>query len=786
MDTQSPVTLAELAGITGQTLLKQIEQAVQHPLFPHQARLLAEGRILEGASALVCAPTGSGKSLLADLASLPHVAKGRQAIHLVPTRSLARERAEHLDAVFGPMGYRVALSTREDRRDDEEIRAGRVDLVVAVYEKAQALFLTSPLLRRSAGLVVADEVQLVRDSLRGPSAEILLRLWKLQGDSPQILALTSGMEDMEAFATELELPLLVESQRPVPLRVGKIDLSVARGEWSDEATGRRETFDLPASFHNLEDFMEGIGEFAEFFEGPVLAFVPTRRQALSLAEHLAAQRLPRPGKVDLSTPMEADTLLPWLLQRGVGYHSAELTRAQRRAVEDAFRAGEIDWCFSTTTLAEGVNLAARTVLVFSPDGGFPKPIGNLFGRAGRPGTGAGQAFECRFRWDFQGKEPNWIQPTHEDLIAATSQAIAFTLRSCMPPLTREGLARTLGEVSQRVPFKATLEQGLRWGLWSEGSEGLRLLPPGELVARGGVDPCTVCGWRTVLRRFPRGGGQVANLFLAIGSSRAGRSIPLTRDEKLAARWVLDLQRHLEGDGSPLARHFLDYLREPDHLPRTTHEAAKATILALHLLEGEELHEVARLFLVPAGVAEELGHTAGFLLSQLAHLAEIMGAGLEQIPTAPQQEGAPASRIISIKPREVTKSPRLVLKRGATGQVRLGGREVRLTRLQFRLLELLARHPGEGIPYERIERYVWPDASVERQQISFHKSNIEKRLREVAPDSPPLIETHATWGIRLALEPEDVRFEEEPTVTLLEEGDIADFFDFNSIAGEVCL
>ncbi|MCC6545833.1 winged helix-turn-helix domain-containing protein [Candidatus Sumerlaeota bacterium] len=103
--------------------------------------------------------------------------------------------------------------------------------------------------------------------------------------------------------------------------------------------------------------------------------------------------------------------------------------------------------------------------------------------------------------------------------------------------------------------------------------------------------------------------------------------------------------------------------------------------------------------------------------------------------------------------------RLVIKRASTGVVILDGREVLLTPTEFRLLSLLAGNAGEGVPYERIEQAVWEGVIVERQQIGFHRRNLEDKLRAVARHPQgPLIETHVRWGIRLCLEREDVRFD----------------------------
>lgn len=761
----------------------ELTRLLPDPLFPHQYRFLSEGGLLAGASALCVAPTGSGKSALADGAAVRHLAAGRVVVHLAPTRALAAERAEALEALFGPMGYRVALSTREERAADDDIKGGRVDIVVAVYEKAQTLFLHAPGLRRAAGLIVADEIQIARDPVRGPLIDLLLRLWRLQGKGPQILALTSAMEAPEAFAAEHGLAVLSETRRPVPLQVGRIDLARGTACWECEETGEAGSRHLESGYGSLEEFEERIGEFSGQFEGPVVVFVPTRRQARRLARALADQRSPR---VECAGREFGDdhTELPALLERGVAYHSAELTRSQRRAVEDSFRAGEVDWCFSTTTLAEGVNLSARTVLVLSPDGGFPAPLGNLFGRAGRPGQAVGTAYEVRFRWDYRGAPtPQWRVPDEEGLLATAMELAAFALRACMPPLSREGVLRTVGAAATRLPMRAALERGLRWGFWAEEEEnGLRLLPAGELLAGGGIEPAVVCGWRTILRRFPGAGGGAANLFLALGSApRIQRAAALSRDERLSTHWILELRRHLESDGSPLAGYFADYLQEPDHLPRTTHEAAKAACLLLELRDCGDAAGLAERVSLPAGVLEEIAQTASFLLHQLGQLSQALGGtALAPLPAVSAREGE-GVRIIPI--HRDAGGPALVLRRGGGGIIRFRGRQVRLTPIQYRLLELLALCAGEVVPYERVQAYVWPDAVVERQQVSYHKSNIEKRIREVSGLDGPLIETHSCFGMRLLLPPEEVVVEQGSLLPCLEEE--AEPL-FNSVADEVCL
>src|SRR5690606_35196836 len=132
-----------------------------------------ESGILSGAGILYLAPTGSGKSLVGEAAAIPHLLRGGMGVWLAPTRALARERADRLAMAFGPAGFRIAVSSRDDRTSDDDIKSGRVDVVVAVYEKARSLFNGSPGFRNRTTLVVADEFQHIDDAERGAAAALL-------------------------------------------------------------------------------------------------------------------------------------------------------------------------------------------------------------------------------------------------------------------------------------------------------------------------------------------------------------------------------------------------------------------------------------------------------------------------------------------------------------------------------------------------------------------------------------------------------------------------------------
>lgn len=743
------------------------------PLFPVQRRALGETGLLRGESMLLISPTGTGKSLVADALALRAVQKRRVVLYLVSTRALARERHRQLANLLGPAGCRVVLSTRDERDRDEDILSGRVDLVVAVYEKARALFLRSAGFRAVVDVIVADEFQLLLDPDRGLGAGMLLRLWCARREAPQLLAMTAqpGPGCLDA-AAQLGLKVLREEGRTVPLRVGELDLAEGVATWQCPETGERGRMDVTGGQPIEEDPGEALLRALEVLPRPVLLFASTRREAHLLARAAADRRPRRPDAGLPTTGAAGRGMLSGLLERGVAVHSTDLTRAQRQIVEQHLRDGRLDLCVATTTLADGINIGVRTVVVLPGVLAYAgESLGNLLGRAGRPGTGPGQAFVVR-SGERRGVQPPATAPA-QPRPAGLLEAVAFAISAGEGLAESELRALLLGALEDPATMPALLEQGTQMGLWASDPTG-RIVPTeaGRILAGGGVDPESVCGWRTMLRRFRETGGAACHGFLALGGSRLAAALPLSQVDRISGRWIQELREELARDPSDLARYILDFLQDGEAVPRRLHQAAKGARVYLAALEGADIYEIAQEYDLSPGAAEDFLHEAAWLSWQLAELARGMQCGCAPMPDrlnlaepVPASTSAPPPQVVSSSKPEREKPLQIVIYEGSTGTVRVNGRPMGLTRLQFRMLELLARHAGTGIPYERLETYVWPDAKVERQQVSYHKKRLEDRLREAGADRDPLIETVSSWGLRLVLEKEAIRFEKQPAPLL---------------------
>jgi helicase len=361
-------------------------------LYPPQAEALVPA--LAGESLVLAAPTASGKSLVAYLALLRAVRAGRTGLYLVPLRALAQEKYDELKA-FETLGAKVGLSIGDF--DISNPALDRLDILVATSEKADGLLRKrAPWLDR-LGTVVADEVHLMRDPDRGPTLEVsLTRLRRLIPDL-QVVALSATVGNSSEIADWLKARHIASDFRPVPLKSGVYhdgrvlftDLSIRDIPGPGEALPRL-----------VRDVIKGGGQALVFVntrrssEQTAQALGPTVRAALTAGERTAA----RAAADELGGVSEEETegirRLSHLLPDGVAFHNASLTNPERRVVERAFRDRVLKALVATPTLAAGINLPARRVIVrdttrYDDHLGVQAPISamevqQMCGRAGRP------------------------------------------------------------------------------------------------------------------------------------------------------------------------------------------------------------------------------------------------------------------------------------------------------------------------------------------------------------------------------------------------------------------
>ncbi|MBN2489704.1 MAG: DEAD/DEAH box helicase [Planctomycetes bacterium] len=336
-------------------------------LYPFQADAIAA--IEAGKSVVVAAPTGAGKTLIAEYTIDRALQAGRRLVYTAPIKTLSNQKFRDFSAAYPG---RVGIMTGD----------------VTVNPAAPVLIMTTEIFRntlfedpaRLAGIewVVFDEIHFVDDAERGTVWEESI-IFAPEGI--KFVGLSATIPNIEEFAAWMQqvrrapVVTLCQRERPVPLvhrlftpRHGIFDLKdLDRRPKGSRIRRRRQTRPV-----NVIDRLERDGML------PCLYFSFSRRECEMRAEDNAYRRLL--GAAERSqvladfeqlvrryrmTPTAELARFRRLIGRGIAYHHAGLLPTYKEVVEHLFTSGRIKLLFTTETFALGVNMPARTVVFHS-------------------------------------------------------------------------------------------------------------------------------------------------------------------------------------------------------------------------------------------------------------------------------------------------------------------------------------------------------------------------------------------------------------------------------------
>ncbi|MBI5226707.1 DEAD/DEAH box helicase [Candidatus Micrarchaeota archaeon] len=362
-------------------------------LNPLQRHAVSEG-FLESPRTLVCAPTASGKTLLALLAMVTHFASSNKPVfYVVPLRALASEKHREFKQSLASFDKTVGLSTGDFDSSSSEL--GGFDVLIMTSEKLDSLLRHDKTWLQKAGLFIFDEIHLLADGSRGATLEMVLT--KVKRSEGKILGLSATVSNAPQLAQWLGAKLIQSDYRPTPLVIGLCD-----GEQLHMEDGPVLDVTEPAVLDLAKLALK-----EKNGKGQALFFVATRPSTQALAKLLATVVRPRLSAEELAqckvlsekvlkalpVPTHQCRLLAECVAQGVAFHHAGCEGTQRALVEDAFKHTRcIKIIAATTTLAVGLDMPASWVVVrdlkrFS--GGFSDymskmEVAQMTGRAGRP------------------------------------------------------------------------------------------------------------------------------------------------------------------------------------------------------------------------------------------------------------------------------------------------------------------------------------------------------------------------------------------------------------------
>lgn len=411
-------------------------------LWPSQIVALEHGLLSTTANKIVRMPTSAGKTRIAELAIVHTLVNnpGAKCIYVAPYRALVSELEQSFLTLLNDLGYRIASITGTYESDDfEELLVRDMDILVTTPEKLDLLLRTNPNFLGSVLLIVLDEAHIVHDQQRGIKYELLLARLRRKLPVARFLLLSAvlSQETLEDFAkwfnASAQEDILTSSWRPSLQRYARFEWLGQTGvmryapeedvqilpefvpgvirqqlfEYTNAKTSRIKRNVFPDSNNKAQIAAELAYKLAAL--GPVLVFCSQTNYVTAVAKalqerlHLSTlvgQDMPSyfQGVVETRSALLAHE---WLGNRpfagwfksGVGVHYGALPEAIRHAVETDFQQRKLRVLIATNTLAQGVNLPVKTVIVHScwryvnnARERIPaRDYWNIAGRAGRAG-----------------------------------------------------------------------------------------------------------------------------------------------------------------------------------------------------------------------------------------------------------------------------------------------------------------------------------------------------------------------------------------------------------------
>jgi ATP-dependent RNA helicase HelY len=411
-----------------------------------------------GKGVLVAAPTGAGKTVVGEFAAFSALARGKKCFYTTPIKALSNQKFAEFQERFGE--DRVGLLTGDTNINSE------ADILVMTTEVLRNMLYANSSTLTNLGSVVMDEVHYLADKFRGAVwEEVLIHLM----ESVQVISLSATVSNAEEFGEWLgevrgATEVIVSEIRPIPLYqhvlIGDrmIDLFTDPGRINPEILGlEREALrrvKAPRGRRDRYNDNENRLSRAEIIEKlqrenllPAITFIFSRagcdaavKQCLNDGVKLTTteERIEIVATAQKYTQNLAEEDLEvlgyrdWLtaLERGIAAHHAGLLPSFKGAVEDLFKRGLVKAVFATETLALGINMPARTVVLekLTKWNGeahvsiTPGEYTQLTGRAGRRGI------------DIEGNAVVQWSPTVDSATAAgLASTRTYPLRSSFTP-----------------------------------------------------------------------------------------------------------------------------------------------------------------------------------------------------------------------------------------------------------------------------------------------------------------------------------------------------------------
>ncbi|MHA2362475.1 MAG: DEAD/DEAH box helicase [Candidatus Hodarchaeales archaeon] len=542
-------------------------------------------------SVIVATPTGSGKTVIAEIAFIHSLTnKKGKLMYLSPLKALSYEK-ENEFLKFKKNGVKTEVFTGDAYTYDNQIpqkkRLIEAQLIIATIEKIDSLTRRKDFkfLIRELSLLIVDEIHLIGDESRGSNLEALLTRIRILNPNCRIIGLSATIPNCNSIAQWLSAEAIVygDEFRPSKLIKKIIAYESTGNEFKDKY--RR----IYKSWLIIRKFC--VREHKEFTH--TLVFVSSRGDtvltAKKLVDYIVKEKL-NSGKFE-NQPIVHNPRLRELLPYGVAFHHAGLQFEDRKTVENNFREGKIKILVATSTLAWGVNLPAKVVIIQNVI--IRTLQGNIFlssadlwqmlGRAGRPQydkqgygyiiTSTGEIKE-KINYRLNNPEPVISQIAPSQIIAQILLAELYRSSATFENLEQhakhtfywtENIQSPLIQEEFLQKYENTLVNLERWNLIINYDEIYRVTPVGAFIAQYYLDI------------------ESGRLLIDYARKKVEKGIPLLQAiiQNIVPFQKLSLRSSERKVVQKLAREFLSWKEDPK--PHT-----KVLVILYRLLQNERL------------------------------------------------------------------------------------------------------------------------------------------------------------------------------------------------------
>ncbi len=196
-------------------ILKFIKKQNIDSLRPSQLKSIKKGLFKNNKNQIISTPTGSGKTLVAELAMLDTIFnKNKKVIYIVPLKALASEKYKDFITSYGEdLKVRIAIGEVQNEKYNYDY-----DILIVTAEKLDSLIRHDKTFIENLGLLIVDEIHLLNDEKRGPTLEILLTIFKTRYKKVRIIGLSATIGNAKELSAWLNADLIEDDWRPVELQ----------------------------------------------------------------------------------------------------------------------------------------------------------------------------------------------------------------------------------------------------------------------------------------------------------------------------------------------------------------------------------------------------------------------------------------------------------------------------------------------------------------------------------------------------------------------------------------